>query len=561
MIYNNKGRMVRLLASLGGNRNRPIIAPKVDDDFTTNNDPINPHDLFSGSSQKKITKREQLILFFKGLVAWGLCYFMGYTFDQAARNLTDLSHSEINSSAAFALLMHTMGFSSFLLYTTGKLRWVLLNGIISLILLLIFNHTGMTNNWIIFSTHSIGYILLIIVIIIMVLIFGGVVLVWSQLIDFLKQILIKYPHVKNEILENKVLEQVLIEYIADLPNSNPMTSKILQVVKDFGPIDEELNPAELTSESIVETEIESQQQTQLHSQHSMKFNDSNELNEPKISKKQKKKNELAILQSYLQHCTILSGRKTNCCYFCLKTNPKYLIPSCEYWNRNLSTNNNLIPMCTPYTNLVQERDETIVKYQQIVIENEIIEKKLIINNNKTNELSNRLQNNEQQLQVLIKQQQQRIADIKQQNELFVQELLIQHNSQITEIKNMNKIMKLKLNELIKYQKNQSINENNLQNNNNNNKNNSIINENEINNILQTNHSINSKIIINNNNSNKLKIIKPKQSIIRTQTQTQTIAAKEIKSTIINETNDLSESNENEIEIENLNEKKIMEMIE
>lgn len=68
----------------------------------------------------------------------------------------------------------------------------------------------MDNKWMVFSTHSVGYVLLAAVIIAMILIFGGVVLVWSHLIDFLKEILVKYPEVKKNIRDNKVLEQVII---------------------------------------------------------------------------------------------------------------------------------------------------------------------------------------------------------------------------------------------------------------------------------------------------------------------------------------------------------------
>jgi hypothetical protein len=53
-------------------------------------------------------------------------------------------------------------------------------------MLWIFNQTGMDNKWVVFSTHSVGYVLLSSVIVVMILVFGGVVLVWSHLIDFVK---------------------------------------------------------------------------------------------------------------------------------------------------------------------------------------------------------------------------------------------------------------------------------------------------------------------------------------------------------------------------------------
>lgn len=92
----------------------------------------------------------------------------------------------------------------------GQIRWLALNGIVGLALMWVFNRSGMDSRWVVFSTHSVGYVLLALVVIIMILVFGGVVLVWSHLIDFLKEILVRYPEVKQEISENKVLEQVLI---------------------------------------------------------------------------------------------------------------------------------------------------------------------------------------------------------------------------------------------------------------------------------------------------------------------------------------------------------------
>ena len=120
--------------------------------------------------------------------------------------------SEVNSSAAFALLMHSMGFSVFLLYFTGQIRWLALNGVVGLAMMWVFNLTGMEARWIVFSTHSVGYVLLAIVIVVMVLVFGGVVLVWTSLMEFLTDILARYPEVKDELSENALLEQVLSRY-------------------------------------------------------------------------------------------------------------------------------------------------------------------------------------------------------------------------------------------------------------------------------------------------------------------------------------------------------------
>jgi hypothetical protein len=156
------------------------------------------------------SKQKRVELFFKGIAGWALCYGMGYTFDFISNSQSMKHKSEVNSSAAFALLMHSMGFSVFLMSFTGQIRWLALNGIVGLALMWVFNKTGMDAKWVVFSTHSVGYVLLAAVIVVMILVFGGVVLVWTHLIDFLKDVLVRYPEVKDELSEKKVLEQVLI---------------------------------------------------------------------------------------------------------------------------------------------------------------------------------------------------------------------------------------------------------------------------------------------------------------------------------------------------------------
>ena len=103
--------------------------------------------------------------------------------------------------------MHTSGFSVFLLYFTGQIRWLLINGLVGLSLMWVLNQSGMEQKWVVFGTHTAGYVILVVVVITMILVFGGVVLVWTNLIDF-KDILNRYPQLKNELSENKLLEQV-----------------------------------------------------------------------------------------------------------------------------------------------------------------------------------------------------------------------------------------------------------------------------------------------------------------------------------------------------------------
>jgi len=77
--------------------------------------------------QQRFVNEKKTVLFFKGLVAWAICMAMGYTFDLISLPVT-ATISEVNSSAAFALMMHLTGFSVFLLYFTGQIRWLALNG-------------------------------------------------------------------------------------------------------------------------------------------------------------------------------------------------------------------------------------------------------------------------------------------------------------------------------------------------------------------------------------------------------------------------------------------------
>ena len=116
-----------------------------------------------------------------------------------------------------------MGFSVFLMLFTGQIRWMALNGIVGLALMWVFNQTGMDNKWVVFSTHSVGYVLLAVVVVIMILVFGGVVLVWSHLIDFLKDVLVRYPQVKDEIPEHKVDGHAL-SHVTPLSCLNPLCS-------------------------------------------------------------------------------------------------------------------------------------------------------------------------------------------------------------------------------------------------------------------------------------------------------------------------------------------------
>lgn len=380
------------------------------------------------SNETSKSKNERIVLFFKGIAAWALCYGMGYTFDRASSNLSAASRSEINTSAAFALLMHSMGFSVFLLYVTGQLRWVALNGIVSLVMLRIFNRT-IDSDWVVFSTHTVGYVLLAVCIIVMFLVFGGVVLVWTQLIDFLKQILIKYPHVKEEILENKVLEHVLIDYIADMPSNHRIlqdgshSSKFLHIVdrRDHDAIND-------ASIQIGEGD----------------YSTTNEVEKAKESHRNHQK-------------TIVCGRKPNTCYFCLKPDPNHFIPACGAWakeNEALSSSSSRkastgISMCTPYTTLALERDEALNNMRILESSHYALQDKYQASVEQSYQLNQRLQESDHKLQTLNQRLIETLNAEKKKHEAYIQDMISLHNSQISHLKKLNKSLHLKLLKLVK----------------------------------------------------------------------------------------------------------------
>lgn len=313
-------------------------------------------------------KKQNLALFFKGLAAWALCYVFGYTFDMVSLpRIGGVQQSEVNSSAAFALLMHSMGFSVFLLYFTGQIRWLALNGLVGLALLYVFNHSGMETRWIVFSTHSVGYVLLAIVIVVMVLVFGGVVLVWSNLIEFLKDILARYPDVKDELSENKLLEQVLIRYISELPETS---TKLLGVPSSARPETKRTQILEVYKEGQDE-ESDSVRMLTSPPSHSLlpTIGAGTALgNQPTRGRRSGSKSETKLESTDVGSLTglkILPTRRSSMCFFCLSRPQKILVPACSCWDPlYLSTAIGEaagISMCTPYTAMAIARDEAVAR--------------------------------------------------------------------------------------------------------------------------------------------------------------------------------------------------------
>ena len=402
---------------------------------------VNTSNMKDNSNSNNINndRRKKIILFLKGIAAWGLCYGMGYTFDltsQVSVVNTITTTSELNSSAAFALLMHSMGFSVFLLYFTGQIRWLALNGIVGLAILWLFKYSNMDNKWVVFSTHSVGYILLAVVIVVMILVFGGVVLVWSHLIEFLKDVLIRYPQVKSELSENKLLEQVLIRYISDIPRVTWNSSNgpcVLEVYKDEG---EAYHDMEMNKSSIIASSRTSKVKA--------------------ITKTKPVKEE--ITSTYPAESGLHSSIKVldskvaqNCCYFCHKKNPELLIPACSGWqhgDHEITGSKKNIVMCTPYTEMTAVRDRALFdnsmlkqRNEQLANELNVIQVANIATVATTKELEHKAASLEAEMTKLRHEYESKVSKERKRREDDIQNLISQHNSQLAELKKLYKGIK------------------------------------------------------------------------------------------------------------------------
>ena len=365
---------------------------------------------------------KRFVLFFKGLIAWALCYAFGYSFDFISLPLSSLHPREVNSSAAFALMMHTMGFSIFLLYFTGQIRWLALNGVVSLLIMFAFNQSGMSQKWVIFSTHSLGYVLLFVVVVVMVLVFGGVVLVWHHLVNFLKDVLSRYPQVKDELGQNKLLESVLIRYIADMPTTL-------------------LSSQEESHRLIV------------------KYGDDEECSRSlaiQLDETDSRQKESFNRTSYAK-MAILKSRRPDTCFFCLSPAPTVLVPACEGWQQLLSDDKSAgISMCTPYTEMATSRekmqelmDVAIAESTRYKEEHQVMKQRLAVAeenamrckeqlSSTTNDLKKRYIDIESLLHRLVKECDNRVTRERLNFDSRLQSLITQHNAELAELKKKHK---------------------------------------------------------------------------------------------------------------------------
>jgi hypothetical protein len=337
-------------------------------------------DVHSSSLSNEKTLAERMNMFFKGLIAWFICMAMGYSFQSVADIKSDVS---TKNSEAFALLMHSMGFSVFLLYFTGQIRWLIINGTVGLIMLWIFNESGLDNRWAVISTHSVGYLIIAVVVVSAILVFGGVVLVWSHLLEFVKNILTRYPEVQDDLRQEKVLEQVLLRYLSNVPKTTVLRPTVnafadeheLYASDEEAGLDNNLVHVHGNSQLLEhpsnhrkclplmnnnESDCSLNYLRRYKGDHGS-YNSLRDKLSNSASVSPRKLNDDIDVQveaevSNKKLMAVLHGQKSNSCFFCLKTNPSFLLPACSGWKPRDQHGSNGevsgISMCTPVCILI-----------------------------------------------------------------------------------------------------------------------------------------------------------------------------------------------------------------
>lgn len=395
----------------------------------------------NSSSTREKSQTERMNNFFKGLAAWAICMSLGYAFQVIG---ADEEPGVRSNSKPFALLMHTMGFSIFLLYFTGQMRWFVINGVVGMIMLWIFNETGLDNRWAVISTHSIGYFILALVVVSSILVFGGVVLVWTHLIDFLMNILNRYPEVKEEIRQEKILEQVLVRYLADMPRP-----AVLQRPSSLAEEEAGLEKSSQTAESEnISTLCEKYKRDSIDlsaspGKHQEDIFFTTEPGCRKLSR-------------------VLEAKKPNSCYFCSKNEAIFLLPACSGWTPRDRSNGGTLPMCTPYSELAHTRDSLNIqlvelKRRAVAAEEEC--RDLREQMNKTEEIS-QMQKIADANMILSLQQQIgesnfRLEEEAKRRDKDIDDIISQHNTQLSEIKKLYKNVQTKQRKFLAHHQGQS----------------------------------------------------------------------------------------------------------
>mmetsp|Transcript_38049 Transcript_38049/g.48522 ORF Transcript_38049/g.48522 Transcript_38049/m.48522 type:complete len:735 (+) Transcript_38049:198-2402(+) len=309
------------------------------------------------------TRRALLV---RGLVVWLAFSVFAWVFTTDFMGIPELIRS-VDSSAAWALLMHTTGFSMFLLLLTRQVRWLVLNIVLALGVLWLFSHT-LPANWMLFNINSFGYLLLLMVLLIVLGVAGGLVYVWTNVVDFLKSLCLRYPQVHDDLRANKLLEQVLIRHLSELPRP-----ALLQPYED-------LNATAVEDQMVLQTSLGGQgaAATVAASGNGKVVGAPGGYGEGDAAAGENRTQAITHQPGFKESCpgllptttkgqelcSVLHSRAGNGkCIFCLNTKVAYLLPVCNQWQPEKKEPDNTdgngsgrMKMCTYFASLLQERD-------------------------------------------------------------------------------------------------------------------------------------------------------------------------------------------------------------
>jgi hypothetical protein len=287
----------------------------------------------------------------------------------------------------------------------------------------------------------------------MILVFGGVVLVWSHLIDFLKDILMRYPQVKDDLSQKKALEQILIRYISNIPKTEVLNAVVTDDLNQTDNHDEESGKSKL-----------GQERSRAHARAGKVKNNKIDSNTIRKNIQDKDAHYSALTTSKSTSdlspasegfTRVLDSRRPNYCFFCLKSSPSYLIPACSAWNPKSPSSDSLskeietnpIHMCTPYTQLALTRDELNInihnlKNMNLKLETQVtdLNSNLAISKTTIDDLQAKFNKSEACLLEMKRSFEIQLNLLKEQKERDVQDVISQHNAQLAELKRIHKTL-------------------------------------------------------------------------------------------------------------------------
>ena len=328
-------------------------------------------------------------------------------------------------------------------------------------------------------------------------------LVWSNLIEFLKEVITRYPQVKKELFlsENKLLEQVLISYISDLPknslskSSNNNNRILLEVYGNGNDVSGNANSfidegavsvnshSNTSSNNVLPLPTSSRRRAltggggvaaphassaSSSSSSSMTSSSSSSAISQQKSKSKSKTAQSKKESSFVANLgalTIIEGKRPNKCFFCHTSSPECLVPACNAWIGNDNTSSGgrsesnsisgsnsggSIKLCTPFTEIVRLRDESaaLVQSTQSECESLRLQHAQIASEKKKIEEQavrlvakvNDLESRDSESQLLLKDSESQLQAERRQRDVIVQEVIFHHNAQLSELKRLHKAL-------------------------------------------------------------------------------------------------------------------------